>query len=222
MPPPFRSALRTELQHRLTPEQLTCLLQGTAGLYQDLRTELKNRFETFEQYALAEILRIPPGLLATPVVADDPNAEVVTEEEEAAVDAELLALQKQIAAGKRRGRDTQAAIAEIDRLVDSLKAKLESLQAVPAVLGSKENLIEDIRAVTSKGVAVEAGCMKLDTLRVCPKGRPSVEAGAGAQEEPLSDDAVEKEILRRQANVRSAPVEDLAAISEAMGLPPPA
>jgi len=59
-------ALRAGLQHQLTPEQFTVLLTGTAGLYQDLRAELKNRMQTFEQYALAEILKIPPGLLANP------------------------------------------------------------------------------------------------------------------------------------------------------------
>lgn len=47
----------------LTTAQAAELAKGTASVFLALRKEYCNRLEIFEQYALEEILRVPPGLL---------------------------------------------------------------------------------------------------------------------------------------------------------------
>lgn len=189
--------------------------------------------QTFEQYALAEILKVPPGLLAEPIAHDTTDAKDVTEEEEAAVDAELLSLQREIAAGKRLGRETHAAISKLDHLIQSLTHDVSKLETIPNVLASKENLINDLRTAVKKGAAVEATCAKLHVLQknlslASPAGGHGTQDGdttiplaAALQQhdaESLSDIAIEREILKRAMGAKNAPAEDLAAIRESLGI----
>lgn len=158
------NALRTGLSDELSPEQLTILLQGTAGLYQDLRVEMKKRMKVFEEYALAEILKLPPGLLANPVGADIKEAPV-DDEEERRVDEELKSMQLEIAESKQKGRDTRATIKFLEKLMKDVKQKLSELEAVPNVLGSTQTLEQDVEFITKKGSAIEDGCERLDALQ---------------------------------------------------------
>ena len=157
------SALRRDLASELSPEQLTVLLQGTAGLYQDLRVEIRKRLRTFEEYALAEILKLPPGLLADP---EGPGGRVdpVDDAEEASVDEELKLIQREVADMKLKGRDMQASMKMLDKLMEDLKKHVAELESVPNVLGSTETLVQDVKYVTEKSIAVEEGCMKLGAL----------------------------------------------------------
>jgi hypothetical protein len=139
-------------------------LQGTANLYQSLRVELNNRLQTFEQFALAESLKVPAGLMAPAAPAAGGEGEV-DEAAEAEAEAALVELRRQIAAAKRQGREMAGEEAELRRLIDDLGGKLARLEAVPAALAGKDNLLEDIRAIADRGVALEAGCARLESLR---------------------------------------------------------
>jgi len=166
------SALRRELASELSPEQLTVLLQGTAGLYQDLRVEIRKRLRTFEEYALAEILKLPPGLLADPE-GPEGRIEPINDEEEASVDEELKLLQREVADVKQKGRDMQASMKMLDKLMEDLKKHVAELESVPNVLGSTETLVQDVKYVTEKSVAVEEGCMKLGALHGAGESLPA-------------------------------------------------
>jgi hypothetical protein len=65
----FERAVREDLGETLTPEHFTSVLRGSAALYAGLRSQLDAQLEKFEQYALAEILKVPAGLLANTVGA---------------------------------------------------------------------------------------------------------------------------------------------------------
>lgn len=184
------SALRGALEEQLTPEQLTAVLQGTAGLYQDLRAELRNRMQVFEEYALAEILKVPPGLLVDGIGdASTCDGDEVKEEEEEAVEEALRSLRQQVAGSKRRIRDMQAAIAELDRLIAETASRLATLETVPAVLAGQDTIMDDVKKLAEKGTAIEAGCVKLSSThpisRADGKGPVAVNV-AGEPEEPLT------------------------------------
>lgn len=159
--PPHRSALRTALQADLTPEQLTVLFQGTAGLYQDLRMELMRQMQAFEEYALEEILKVPVGLLPDVPGAENAAVPEVSPEEEAAVEAQLKELRAAIAASKRKARDMQTAAAALERAMAGARDRLARLEAVPGALAGKENVTEEARALAERGAAVEASCAAL-------------------------------------------------------------
>lgn len=177
------SAVCSDLGEELTPEQLVLAMQGTANLYRSLRTELKTRMQTFEQYALAESLKVPAGLMTPSTTAGSPEGEV-DEAEEAAVEAQLVALRKQIAAAKHEGRAMQAEVAELGRLVDDLGGKLKRLEAVPGSLAGKENLMEDMRVMADKGAALAVGCDQLDALRRQLDGAAAAGAGGASAQGP--------------------------------------
>lgn len=143
---------------------MVAALQGTANLYQSLRTELNSRLQTFEQYALAESLKVPAGLMAPAATDADAGGEV-DDAAEAAAEAALVDLRRKIAVAKEQGREMQAEEAELRCMIDDLGGKLQQLEAVPAALAGRDNLMDDIRAIAEGGVALEAGCAKLDTLR---------------------------------------------------------
>lgn len=239
-----RSNLEASLQEDLTPEQFAVLFQGTAGMYQDLKSEIRRQMQSFEEYALEEILKVPVGLMA-----DFPENEASTKtggdgsgsgglddpemtlEEEQALEEQLKTLRQQITAAKRRTRDMQSTCLELDQLMISTQHKVNKLESVPAALAGKEKFTEDVKAITDKGAAVEAGCVALDTIYRGGEG-----AGAGAAvaaaaamvtddvttadaltaklPENMTDAEVEREILKRQAAVKSAPAEDLRAIND--------
>lgn len=161
------NTLRRALAKELTPEQLTGLLQGTAGLYQDLRMEIKKRMKVFEEYALAEILQIPPGLLTNPVDIIDPHGDSssMNDEEEAKLDEELKRLQIEISEGKQRGRDIKATTQYLEMLLKDVRQKLVEFETVPNVLGSTQTLEKDVEYISSKGAAIEEGCKTLDSLQ---------------------------------------------------------
>jgi archaellum component FlaC len=157
-------ALRQDLAEELTPEQLTVLLQGTAGLYQDLRMEIKKRMKVFEEYALAEIFKVPPGLLASSAGTASEDAVQVDEEEEKRVDEELKALQVDIANDKQKSRDIRSTIAFLDALMEDVKKKMAELESVPNVVGSTTRLEEDVAYIVQKGSDVEQKLERLDSL----------------------------------------------------------
>lgn len=156
-------ALRQDLSEELTPEQLTVLLQGTAGLYQDLRMEIKKRMKVFEEYALAEIFKVPPGLLTSSAGAASEDAQV-DEEEEKRVDEELKALQVDIANVKQKSRDIRSTIAFLDALMEDVKKKMAELESVPNVVGSTTRLEEDVAYIVQKGSDVEQKLERLHSL----------------------------------------------------------
>ncbi len=196
--------------------------------------------QSFEEYALEEILKVPAGLMA-----DFPGAEAtgagdgsgsgvdepeMTLEEEQALEEQLKTLRQAIAAAKRRTREIQSTCAELDRLMVSTQNKVTKLESVPGALAGKENFTEDVKAITDKGAAVEAGCVALDTM-YRGEGSGAVAAAVAAAAmvtddaaaadaltavppENMTDAEVEREILKRQAAVKSAPAEDLRAINE--------
>lgn len=157
-------ALRQDLAQELTPEQLTVLLQGTAGLYQDLRMEIKKRMKVFEEYALAEIFKVPPGLLASSGGAGSEDVAQVDEEEEKQVDEELKALQVDIANDKQKSRDIRSTIGFLDALMEDVKKKMAELESVPDVVGSTARLEEDVAYVVQKGSDVEQKLERLHSL----------------------------------------------------------
>jgi hypothetical protein len=215
------------LDDRLSPEQAMALLRGTAGLYQSLRMELRNRMQTFEQYALAEILKVPPGLLPTEAPTSCNGCEeALTEEElsqrETETEAKLKSLRQDIAAAKRRTRDMNAAVAELDSLISSTQSQLADLQAVPTALAGQDGLEDEIQAIADKGVAVEAACMKLDALQGTEHASDGHAIVGGVittgVDEGMSDAAVEREILRQQAAAKAAPTEELRKVREGLGI----
>lgn len=227
-----RRALRTALDDRLNIDQAMALLQGTAGLYQDLRTELRNRFETFEKYALAEILKVPPGIIPTAAAStigrEDAN---LSEEElrrrEQEVDRRLEDLREEIASVKRRTRDMKAATTELDRLLRVNQKQMTCLKAVPTVLSSRTELNEEVKIISDKGEELEATFSKLHAVKGSCKDEmggkdlePHTADGAITMtvEEDMADAAIEKEILRRQAASKTAPAEDLRRLRENLGL----
>lgn len=159
------NALRRALAEELTPEQLTALLQGTAGLYQDLRMDIKKRMKVFEEYALAEILQIPPGLLANPVDNVDPTSSSMNDEEENKLDEELKTLQLEISEGKQRGRDIKATTQYLEMLLKDVRQKLIELENVPNVVGSTETLEKDVQYISNKGAALEEGVRAIESLQ---------------------------------------------------------
>ncbi len=195
--------------------------------------------QSFEEYALEEILKVPAGLMA-----DFPGTEAggdgssgvdepeITLEEEHALEEQLKTLRQEIAAAKRRTREMQSTCSELDRLMISTQNKVSKLESVPAALAGKENFTEDVKAITDKGAAVEAGCVALDTMyRGEGSGSGAVAAAVAAAAmvtddaaaadaltavapENMTDAEVEREILKRQGAVKSAPAEDLRAINE--------
>ena len=179
-------ALRQSLSKEVSPEQLTALLQGTAGLYQDLRMEIKKRMRVFEEYALAEILRLPPGLLAHPVVeggGDVLENQDVTDEEERAIDEEMKALQLEISERKQRGRDVRATMQYLEMLVKDVKEKMSELETVPNVLGSTQTLERDVEYVTRTGEKVEEGIGRLEALQALQAGEAGAAGASGGVDE---------------------------------------
>lgn len=180
--------MRSSLKDSLTPEQLTVLLQGTAGLYQDLRAEVKNRVQVFEEYALAEILRLPPGLLADPVDSgpdkhDDGQLEISKEEEEK-LDDTLTTLRQEIAARKRRTREINAAITALDARMKTTEARLAALRAIPsAVAVQGQGLLSDFKVIAERGTAVQVHCDTLEASIV-----PMNEGGDKQGDEPALND----------------------------------
>lgn len=195
--------------------------------------------QSFEEYALEEILKVPAGLMA-----DFPGTEITTGaggdssgsggmdepemtlEEEVALEEQLKTLRQQIAAAKRRTREMQSTCSELDRLMISTQNKVNKLEIVPAALAGKENFTEDVKAIADKGAAVEAGCVALDTFYKVGEANGSGAAAAMVTDDAAATDAlntvlpenmtdaeVEREILKRQAAVKSAPAEDLRAIN---------
>ena len=203
--------------------------------------ELKRQMQAFEEYALAEILKVPAGLMADVPPSSSSAAaagggateEEVSPQEESAVEEQLQSLRQQIAASKRRARDMHAACAELDQLMAGAQQRMTTLAAVPAALaagGGRENLTVDAKAIVDKGAAVEAGCIALDRNRTkmvdggavtLLNGDVVVLGGSGeaaAAADDLTDASVEREILRRQGAVKSAPAEDLKAMRETLGV----
>lgn len=232
----FCRALRTALDDRLNIDQTMALLQGTAGLYQDLRTELRNRMETFEKYALAEILRVPPGLLQSAAASTIGRGDASINEEdlkrrEEAVDDRIESLRKEIAATKRRTRDMNVTVMELDRLLQENQSQLASLQAVPNVLASTTDTNKEIQTIVHKGLEIEKKYSELDAIRKAqvdtgseaiddtfPADRMAMAITTVNVEEDMPDSAVEKEILRRQAASKIAPAEDLRKLRQNLGL----
>lgn len=162
----------------LTPEQLAVLFQGTASAYQDLRTEVRRQLQAFEEYALEEILKVPAGLMVSAADGSGTDeAEEVTAEEEAAVEAELRSLRQRIAASKRRTREKQAANAELERLMKDVQSRLNRLEPVPGALARKDEFIEDVKAMADKGLDVETKRSALGTRRGGQSSKPAMEAG---------------------------------------------
>ena len=131
--------------------------------------EIKKRMRVFEEYALAEILRLPPGLLADPSSLSTPDADTlgnvnVTDEEEQKIDEEMKALQLDIAERKQRGRDVRATMQYLEILVKDVKDKMAALETVPNVLGSTKALEKDVEYVVGKGGEVARSMGKLDAL----------------------------------------------------------
>jgi len=195
--------------------------------------------QSFEEYALEEILKVPAGLMAdlpdTTIGAggdgsgsggiDEPE---MTLEEEQSLEEQLKTLRQQIAAAKRRTREMQSTCSELDRLMISTQNKVNKLESVPAALAGKEKFTEDVKAITDKGAAVEAGCVALDTIYKGGEGSGTGAAAAAAAAmvtddaaaltavlpENMTDAEVEREILKRQAAVKSAPAEDMRAFND--------
>lgn len=210
------SALRRELASELSPEQLTVLLQGTAGLYQDLRVEIRKRLRTFEEYALAEILKLPPGLLADPEGLEG-RIDHIDEAEEASVDEELKLLQREVADMKQKGRDMQASMTMLDKLMEDLTKHVAELESVPNVLGSTETLVQDVRYVTEKSVAVEEGCMKLDALHgAVDSVHADEEMLAAIAKGKGKDQDLEKHVLAHHSSLKQAAADDLRAFRESL------
>ena len=131
--------------------------------------EIKKRMRVFEEYALAEILRLPPGLLADPSSLSSPDADMldnanITDEEEQKIDEEMKALQLEIAGSKQRGRDVRATMQYLEILVKDVKEKMAALETVPNVLGSTKALEKDVDFVVSKGTDVARGMGRLEAL----------------------------------------------------------
>ena len=181
--------------HHLTNEwpnmQLTALLQATAGVYQDLRMEIKKRMRVFEEYALAEILRLPPGLLADPssgLSSAELEAELAaTEEEEESIDKEMKALQLEVSERKQRGRDIKATMKYLDVLVKDVKEKMKALETVPNVLGSTKALEKDVEFVVEKGGQVVRGMGRLEALEKAEGGGKKGEGVDGEMVELMKD-----------------------------------
>lgn len=213
------SALRRGLAQQLTPEQLTVLLQGTAGLYQDLRADIKKRMKTFEEYSLSEILKLPPGLLANPADVQGVAGEVphVDDEEEATVNKELFELQQDIVEMKQRARDTKTAIKTLDALIDDVKKHAGELESVPHVVGSTHVLMDDVQFVTEKGLAVERTCQKieetLDKKDAEMKDETMLEA---VSQVPKNEKELDKELYAHHSSVKEASAEDLRACRESL------
>ena len=233
------NALRRALAQELSPEQLTGLLQGTAGLYQDLRMEIKKRMKVFEEYALAEILQIPPGLLANPVDTMDPSSSL-NDEDEAKLDEELKSLQAEISESKQRGRDIKATTQYLEKLLQDVRQKLVELETVPNVLGSTETLEKDVEFISNKGAAIEEGCKTLDSLQgATHDGTDTVDKAMvsalrkedktgmlfdlhidvdvyNAFDFVCADEDVEKEVLAKYSSVKQAKAADLRAFRESL------
>lgn len=147
--------------------------------------------QVFEEYALAEILKVPPGLLVDGI--GDPSAsegEEVKPEEEEAVEEALRSLRQQVAGNKRRIRDMQTTITELDRLIADTRSRLSTLETVPAVLAGQDTIMNDVKKLAEKGTAIESGCLKLSSThsvsRSDGKGLVAVNVVAGEPEEPLT------------------------------------
>ena len=185
-------ALRAGMGKDLSPEQLTALLQATAGVYQDLRMEIKKRMRVFEEYALAEILRLPPGLLADPSAMSGTEAEAealagVTEEEEKEIDAEMKRLQQEVSDEKQRGRDIKATTRYLELLVSDVKEKMRALDSVPNVLGpNSKSLEKDVEFVVEKGQHVLRGMSRLEALQRTEGVAGGREDGAGVDREMVA------------------------------------
>ncbi|KAI8110572.1 hypothetical protein M9435_002246 [Picochlorum sp. BPE23] len=211
-------ALRQDLAEELTPEQLTVLLQGTAGLYQDLRMEIKKRMKVFEEYALAEIFKVPPGLLASSAGTASEDAVQVDEEEEKRVDEELKALQVEIANDKQKSRDIRSTIAFLDALMEDVKKKMAELESVPNVVGSTTRLEEDVAYIVQKGSDVEQKLERLHSL-VGVSGDDVVDSkmvDVLAQGGEAHEKDVEKEIASHYSSVKQASADSLRAFRESL------
>ena len=215
------SALRTALQEDLTPEQLTVLFQGTAGLYQDLRMEVKRQMQAFEEYALEEILTVPVGIMAdlppsttgtgtgTGTLGDTDPLPNATPEQEEAVEEELKSLRKEIAARKRHLRDVLYVTTHLERSVAETQARLQALEIVPQALAGRENLAHDAKAMTDTCAAVEAGCVALE--RQQQQQQQQQQRGGGYNDGDDDDDDVHGGIenQRHQPSSLIVPVDTL-------------
>ena len=152
-----------------------------------MRAEVKNRVQVFEEYSLAEILRLPPGLLADLVdsgvdIHDDGQLDI-SEEEERKLDDTLTTLRQEIAARKRRTREINAAITALDARMKTTEARLAALRAVPsAVAGQGQGLLADFKVIAERGTAVQVHC---DTLEATI---PMNEGGDKQGNEPALND----------------------------------
>lgn len=219
------------------------LLQGTAGLYQDLRAEVKNRVQVFEEYALAEILRLPAGLLAEPVDSlseqKDGGQQEISVEEEQELDNKLASLRQEIAARKRRTREINTAITALDARIKTTEARLSALRAVPsAVVAQGHGLLSDFKVIGERGTAVRVHCDTLEGTIRESDGNGAVQSKemssndlylvereedmrAFADNEGGGDVQVEKEISRRYSALASkdAPsASELRQMREVLGL----
>jgi hypothetical protein len=194
-------------------------------MYQDLRMEIKKRMRVFEEYALAEILRLPPGLLADPASLTNADLELlntnVTEEEEKEIDEEMKALQLEISGSKQRGRDIRATMQYLEMLVKDVKENMATLETVPNVLGSTKALEKDVEFVVGKGGEVARGMGRLDALEK--------EQGCGGGQEGRETDTemvqmlqggkeghVDADVSGHLAAVKQADAADLRAFRESL------
>lgn len=203
------STLRQQRGAVLTPEQQAAYHHGSGQLYLALRGEVDAQLQKFEAYALETCLHVPAGLLAAPSAAVDAEA-AVDEAEEAAVDGQLQQLRQQIAAAKHQGRKLKADISHYDAELARYSGGMAGLQTVPAALAGKENsMAEDSRVLAAAGMQLEDSFRQLEGLR---QQKGAAERGGNGQ--PKDELAAEREVLRCQAAVRSAPADDLRRLQE--------
>ncbi|PSC67215.1 hypothetical protein C2E20_9098 [Micractinium conductrix] len=199
-------SLREQRCAALTPEQAAAALHGTSQLYLAIKEEVDTQLQKFEAYALETCLHVPAGLLVEQPSSTGANEAV----DEAAVDAELAALRRQIAAAKHQGRKMAGEVQQYDAALATYRSSLGCLAGVPGALQGKENsLADDSRALAAAGLALQESCAELEGLRALRNSGGA--SGAGAPRDEL---AAEKEILRRQAAVRSAPADHLRRLQE--------
>lgn len=144
---------------------------------------------------------------------NDPDTPDVDDAEDEATNAKLAELRKAITAAKTNIRTMHQEMSQLDQLMTTCSSHLEQLKAVPEVLASKENLMEDIKVIAEKGKQLEAGYLKLEQLR---KERAHHSNGTTPAED-MTDEGAEKEILRRQAAMKSAPLQDMQRLQERIG-----
>ncbi|GBG00297.1 hypothetical protein Rsub_13049 [Raphidocelis subcapitata] len=198
----------------MRPEHRRALLEGVAALYEFASGSLDAAGTNFQRLAEAAILRVPPELYLEQEAAAPPPAPV-TAEEEAALDADLDALRRQVEEAKQGCAALRGELRALSREIASASAA-PPLGPLSAALGAARGALLD-DAASIGGALLRLGPMLARARDALAADAAGGAAGAGGKAPSAADAAVgaQRRIAAAQQDT-GASVDQLQALAESL------